>query len=193
MSRLNILIAIVALFALVIGMKLWHHTGSTQTSGGLNAYVLSPPKDIDKFSLVDSNGKPFNNNTLWAHWTFIVFGAATHGSEEMSGTMSELNKMVHLLAAQKQTPIPKIVFVSIDPADDSLDALKKYAIKYNPDFIGVTGDTKQINLLYQNIPATQKTAILLMDPSGKLMAIFPAPHHAESMVKDFQIIVQNAG
>ena len=193
MSKLNIVIAAVAVVALVIGLKLWHQAEPPQAPGGLNAFVLAPPKDMPKFSLVDSSGKPFNNNSLWAHWTFVVFGSATHSSEAVSNSLSELNKTVHALSAQKQTPIPQVVFVSIDPTNDSLDALKKYATKFNANFIGVTGDSKQINLLYQEVPSPKKTSFLLLDPSGKLAGVFPTPHHADSIVKDFQIIIQNAG
>ena len=193
MSKLNIIIGAVAVVALVIGLKLWHQTEPPQGSGGLNAYVLAPPKDIPKFSLLDSTGKPFNNNSLWSHWTFVVFGSATHSTEEMSQSLSELNKVVHTLSSQKQTPVPNVVFVSIDPTNDSLDALKKYTAKFNANFIGATGDPKQIALLSQEVPPTKKSAFLLLDPSGKLAGIFPTPHHADLIVKDFQIIVQNAG
>lgn len=194
MSKLNFIIAAVAAVALVIAFKVWHQASPPPSSpGGLNAYVLAPPKPIDKFSLLDFNGKTFNHNALWAHWTFVVFGSATHQTHEVSESLHELNKMVDVLSAKKQTPVPQVVFVSIDPVHDSLDVLKKYVTTFNPNFIGVTGDSSQINVLYQLLPPEKKSALLLLDPSGKLTGIFPVPHHSDAMVKDFKIIVQNAG
>jgi protein SCO1/2 len=193
MSKLNIVIAVVAVIALVIGMKLWHSSTGAHQPSGLNAIVISPPKDVARFSLLDTKGKPFNNNSLWAHWTFVVFGSASHGTKEQSETMVALNKVTQLLQAQKQTPIPQVVFISTDPTNDTLDAITKFTAKFNPDFMGVTGDMKQVGLLTALLPATKKDVVLLIDPSGKQSGIFPLPHHPESMVKDFQIIVQNEG
>lgn len=123
----------------------------------------------------------------------MVFGSASQHSEEFSKTMETLSSMYKTLQTKKLTPVPQVVFVSVDPAKDSLEVLNTFTAKYNPNFMAVTGDMKQIQLLSQEVPPNQKEAILLLDSSGKLVGIFPAPHHAAAMVKDFQIIVQNAG
>lgn len=195
MSRkLNFVIAAVAIVALVVGMKMWHKSSLTNTQpGGLNAVIMSPPKDVDKFALLNTQGQPFNRNSLWAHWTFMLFGSATNSPESLSQTMTSLNKVVHILQSQKQTPVPQVVFVSINPAQDTLDSLIKFTTKFNPDFIGVTGDMEQVKLLTHFLSPQQKEAILLFDPAGKLAGIFPTPHRPESMVNDFKIIVQNEG
>lgn len=192
-TKLNVVIAAVAVVALVIGMKLWHHTPQSTTPGGLNAFVISPPKEIARFSLLETTGKPFKNSSLWANWTFILFGSATHATPELTETMNALNKMTQMIQTTKQTPVPQIAFISTDLANDSLEKINKFSTSFNPNFIGVTGDPKQIASLSQEVPAKHPTVILLIDPSGKLAALFPEPHHPESMMKDFQIIVQNEG
>jgi cytochrome oxidase Cu insertion factor (SCO1/SenC/PrrC family) len=193
MNKMNLVIAFFAVFALVIGMKLWHHSIPATQPSGLSATVISPPKDVAKFSLVDSKGKPFNTGSLWAHWTFIVFGSASHCNESCAETMKSLNQVIQILQSNKQTPIPQVIFISTDSVNDSLDTITKFTAKYNPNFNGVTGDAKQVALLTQLIPANQKETVLLIDPAGKLSGIFTRPHHPETMVKDFKIIVQNEG
>ena len=72
----------------------------------------------------------------------------------------------------------------------------------------VTGDkteidklTTQLGILYQKTKDKRtgvetidhSGAILLIDPTGKLAAIFSAPHDPAAMAKDFQLIVANSG
>jgi len=195
MNKLNVVIAFFAVIALIIGMKLWHHTGASYTpsNGGVSASILSPPHDVARFSLLDTKAKPFNNSSLWAHWTFVTFGSASHCSESCAETMKALNTMVQKLQVNKQTPIPQVVFISTDAVNDSLNIISDFTAKFSPDFIGVSGDMKQVALLSQLLPADEPDAVLLIDPSGKLSGIFAKPHRSDYMVHDFKIIVQNEG
>jgi protein SCO1 len=104
--------------------------------------------------------------------------------------------------------MPQVMFISIDPATDTLDKLGNYVQSFNPRFQGATGDRKELDQLTQSVNMLytkmkdSKTAeeainysriILLIDPSGKLAAIFSSPHDPLSIARDFNVIVANSG
>lgn len=195
MNKLNMIIAFFAIVAVILGFKLWHHIPNTDKSSGIHAVILSPPTAVSKFSLLDTKGKPFNNNSFWGHWNFILFGSASHSTVQQTESLGVLDKTIQLLQAHNQGPIPEVIFVSVDSTNDTLDKLNKYITGFNPKFMGVMGDSKQISALTQLVPAQDNSTrtVLLIDPAGKLSAIFPEPQHPDSVAKDFQLIVRNAG
>lgn len=208
MKLAKILIILFALIALLGGLWASHfYTQKTSLEAAKSATIFSPPQDIAKFSLVDTKGRPFNNNTFWGHWTFIFFGF-TSCAQICPPTMNNLNQMYQILLKDEQNPMPQVVLISIDPATDTLKKIGDYVQSFNPHFQGATGDKAEIDKLSSSLgilylkTKDKKTgaesidhsgAILLIDPAGKLAAIFSAPHDPASMAKDFRLIVTNSG
>ncbi len=208
MKLAKILIILFALVALLGGIFASHfYKQKTSLDGAKTATIFSPPQDIAKFSLVDTKGRPFNNNTFWGHWTFIFFGF-TSCAQICPPTMNNLNHMYQILLKDQQNPMPQVVLISIDPATDTLNKLGDYVQSFNAHFQGATGDKSELDKLTSNLGILyQKTkdkktgqenidhsgAILLINPAGQLTAIFSAPHDPAAMAKDFQLIVANSG
>ncbi|MBT8119079.1 MAG: SCO family protein, partial [Gammaproteobacteria bacterium] len=106
---------------------------------------------------------------------------------------------------------PDVVFVSVDPERDKVEMLADYVQYFDKDFIGVTGDkemikalTLQMSVVYMKVPVDNGTsvnsddsvynvdhssALLLVNPDGKLVAFLNPPHDAETILKDFQTVV----
>ncbi len=194
MKLAKILIILFALIALLGGIFASHfYTQKTSLAAATSSTIFSPPQDIVKFSLIDTKGRPFNNNTFWGHWTFIFFGF-TSCAQICPPTMNNLNQMYQLLLKQQQNPMPQVVLISIDPATDTLEKLGNYVQSFNPHFQGATGDkteidklTSQLGILYQKTK-DKNTGVEMIDHSGAILLIDPA-----AMAKDFQLIVANSG
>src|ERR1043165_1775630 len=138
MKLAKTLIILLALIALLGGFWASHYyTQKTSLAAAKTATIFSPPQDITKFSLVDTKGRPFNNNTLWGHWTFIFFGF-TSCAQICPPTLNDLNQMYQLLLKDQQNPMPQVVLISIDPATDTLKKLGSYVQSFNPHFQGAT-------------------------------------------------------
>lgn len=202
-------ILIVILAGLILGLYISHGVFNKKNQSPTTASILfTPPQSIADFSLVDSKGSPFNKNSLWGHWTLLSFGF-TSCPEVCRITMNALAKTYDILLKQKQNPMPQVVFISIFPKTDTLAKIGDYAQSFNLDFQAATGAQPEIdkllsslNVLYikarPNIVSKEDTievgrAILLMDPSGKLVAIFSMPHDPMAIARDFQMIVANSG
>ncbi len=103
---------------------------------------------------------------------------------------------------------PQVFFVSVDPERDKVETLTEYVQYFDTDFIAVTGDEKlikaftlQMSVVYMKMPAEDDTgdylvdhssALLLINPEGKLVAFFNSPHDPKTILKDFQTVVNQS-
>jgi protein SCO1/2 len=112
------------------------------------------------------------------------------------------------LAGRQGTPVQgfRVVFVSVDPQRDTLRLLGEYMAAFDPNFVGITGGdaalsplAKNLGVYYQRNDATDKqhytvdhsAAIYLIDPQGRLAAVFSPPQQAAKMATDFRRIAQH--
>ena len=194
MKRHLILIGAVGILALIAG------AGS--------AYLLSRPdvsdipgllwprsKPLEPFALEDHHGRPFDLERLRGRWSMVFFGY-THCPDVCPVTLSVLKQVDRLLARDDDLAPMQYAFVSVDPARDSLEYLGEYVTYFDEDFLGVTGTdealaslTGQLGVLYVlgepnangDYLVDHTSAIFLLDPRGHLLAIFHAPHDAETL------------
>ena len=107
--------------------------------------VAGKPAIGGPWSLVDLEGNLVTNTNFEGKWILLYFGFARCPdicpSEMMKvGRVMDTLKKDHPVIAKNIVP----VFVSIDPARDSLKALKEYAKDFHPDYIFLTGTPQQV-------------------------------------------------
>ena len=109
------------------------------------------PKEISnilsKITLVDQNGKAFNQQSLNQKPSLLFFGF-THCPEICPTTLSELSNVVDNL--KNKIKPTNIIFVTVDPQRDTQEYLKDYIQYFKGDVIAVTGDIKEIKKLANN-------------------------------------------
>ena len=111
----------------------------------LTTTVAGKPAIGGPWSLVDLEGNLVTNTNFEGKWILLYFGFARCPdicpSEMMKvGRVMDTLKKDHPVIAKNIVP----VFVSIDPARDSLKALKEYAKDFHPDYIFLTGTPQQV-------------------------------------------------
>ena len=127
-------------------------------AGGLfAALTISPPgadqptylsqypqvRALPDFVLHDANNQPFSNAQLVGHWSLIFVGY-TYCPDVCPTTMAELNRIYpQLEALSDKTPV-QVVFMSVDPKRDTPERLHEYIQFFNPDFIAISGEHKQL-------------------------------------------------
>jgi protein SCO1/2 len=98
-----------------------------------------------EWSLIDLEGNLVTNKSFEGKWTLLYFGFARcpdicpSEMVKVGTVMDTLKKDYPQLASQV-----KPIFVSVDPARDSLKALKEYAKDFHPDYIFLTGSPEQV-------------------------------------------------
>ena len=162
------------------------------------ATELHPPRPLQDFALTGHDGRPFTLKDLQEHWTFISIGY-THCPDVCPTTLATFEAVAE--QADSATDRPQFLFVSVDPERDTPEKLGQYVTYFNPDFRAATGPqdalkrlTGQLGLIYRRVDG-QDTAlgylvdhsasILLIDPLGRLAAIFSAPHDPGAMAQDY--------
>lgn len=167
--------------------------------------VLRPQfKVIQPFTLVDQNNASFELDDLRNKWSFIFFGY-TSCPDVCPMTLRTLEIVETHLKAAEGMPLDDVqmVFVSIDPERDSPDKLKSYVSFFGEQFIGITGDKKNLDAFsgqfgagYVFEPETSPghylvahtSAVFLVDPLGRLIATFSQPHYPEVISTQYQKI-----
>jgi protein SCO1/2 len=175
------------------------------TSLPLSVGTALQPHRLPEFTLTDMNGNAFTNQSLKEHWSFIFFGY-THCPDVCPTTLGSLKQISQRLGNGANV---QFLFISIDPEHDTPNQLKTFLqqAKFHPtSFIGLTGDKAKIKQLAnvigihvaENQDKTVSTehiehggSILLINPEGKLAAIFTSTDKPNAIVKDFKDIVHH--
>lgn len=99
----------------------------------------------DNFVLQDQSGRQFSAQQLQGKWSLVFFGF-TNCPNICPLTMAELGQFYRALEADKQSEIelPQVIMVTVDPQRDDSEALVAYLDNYHSDFIGLTGNARQI-------------------------------------------------
>lgn len=157
--------------------------------------VFSTPQKLPAFVLNDHDGKPFNPERLLNQWSMIFVGFTTC-PDVCPMTLSNLEAVrADLSFRLKPEDIPQIVFLAVDPDRDT-PVLKEYLHYFHPDYVGITGDKKEIDRLVKSIGGfyrikkkyegeknylVQHTAtVFLINPQGELAGSIEPPFKAHS-------------
>lgn len=174
-----------------------------QTNLG-TATVLRPAKPLVEFSLTDTQNKPFTAHSFQGHWTLLFFGYA-QCPEICPRTLAIVSELWRSIPELKTRSDAQFVFVSLDPKSDSSSDLQTFLGRFHPDFIGLTGDEQEVVKLAKACrvhswtdpvknAAGQKVidhsaAILLINPEGKLEALFSPPHVSTNLARELKGII----
>ena len=210
-DRLSVLRRAMPLLAIAaLSLGLWF--GLQQFQTGMQgptdlhaATALYPPRPLRNFALTGDDGQPFTLDSLRQRWTFLSIGY-THCPDICPTTLATFDAVAK--QANSAAKRPQFLFVSVDPERDTPEKLRQYVTYFNPEFRGATGPqealnklTGQLGLIYRRVDG-QDTAlgylvdhsasILLIDPLGRLAAIFSAPHDPGAMAQDYITITSRA-
>lgn len=95
------------------------------------------------FTLVDENGKTVTEAMLKDKFSFVFFGfvgcpdVCPVGLSKMAAVYSDLPESV-----QKQT---QMIFITVDPARDTVEVVKEFTDMFHDNMIGLTGSEEQIS------------------------------------------------
>jgi protein SCO1/2 len=182
-----------------------------QLQAELVAATLYPDdfRPLAAFRLSDHNGQPFDNHRLAGNWSLLSFGF-TYCPDVCPLTMQTLQSIDGELSAHAGAPSiqkPQVIFISVDPERDTAERLQQYVGYFHPDFIGVSGDhenlealAKSLGVFYSRAENAQhpdryqvdhSASLFLLDPNGKIRALFSAPLQAQPIAHDLLAIIQH--
>src|SRR5689334_24836254 len=93
------------------------------------------------YALTDQDGKPRASTDFGGKFQLIYFGY-TFCPDVCPTTLAVIAATLDKLGPDQDRIVP--VFITIDPARDKPDVLKKYLAAFGPRFVGLTGTDRQI-------------------------------------------------
>lgn len=194
---LAIVMAVTAALVLLIGSRAEKET-FVKPPEEIEDYLFWEAKKLTDFKLAAADGKTLGLDDLKGKWSFVFFGY-TQCPDVCPLTMGILGQAFKLIeknpAAYQET---QGIFISVDPKRDTPELLKEYVSYFSNKFIGVTGETtqldavsRQMSALYtihpkeakkagdtssgDNYQVTHNSTVFLVDPQGRLYGRFPPP------------------
>lgn len=171
--------ALLVVLAVAVGARMAVWSGHDQATGG-QAAIGGP------FSLVDHTGKAVTEAEYRGKFTLIYFGYTfcPDVCPTELGVMAAAYDKLTLLEQSKLQPL----FITVDPARDTVAVMKDYVAAFHPKLIGLTGSEEQVAQAakaYKVYAAKAKgddpksytmdhsSILYLMGRDGKFIAHFP--------------------
>lgn len=148
----------------------------------LNALVYENAKSLSDFTLKNQHGEQVTKAQFKGQWNLVFLGY-TSCPDICPLTLAKLNAVYKELEADY--PL-QIWFVSVDPNRDTAEKRKQYIDYFNPNFLAVSGEHKdlfpvvrELGLIYAISDTTKadyavdhSASVALVDDTGALRAIF---------------------
>ena len=166
------------------------------------ATVLPQPNPVPTFSLLDQHGNAIDETVFRGQWDLVFFGF-THCPDICPMTLQVLAAAKAELADSGQSPLPRIVLVSVDPERDTPEVMRQYVDYFGDGNLGITGTLDEITRLTSGLGiyfqkqdtdsefynVDHSAAVLVVDPAGGFSAVFGGTHKVENFVHDLPLIM----
>jgi protein SCO1/2 len=174
--------------------------GSPAVPPDLPGLLWPDPRTIPRMQLTDGSGATIGNERLMGRWTFMFFGY-TYCPDVCPATLAQMAQVMKTLRANGAARDVQVLFVSVDPRRDLGPRLGEYVRYFDASFLGASAAEDRIEaftgglgVVYRlgeadesgNYPVDHTAAILLVDPDGRWVGIFNAPHEPEDIASRFQ-------
>jgi protein SCO1 len=161
---------------------------------------VEPPQTLQDFTLTDQDGEPFSLSDMKGEMVLMLFGY-THCPDVCPLTMLNYKKIKETLGEQADRIT--FVFISVDGERDTPEVMKDYLGRFDPDFIGLTGDEETLlrmggdyDLRFaksadpsgstENYLVEHNSTTYLIDKDGKLVALYLYGTEADVIAEDIQ-------
>jgi len=151
------------------------------------------------FELTAHTGKPVKAVDFQGKVVVMFFGF-THCPDVCPPTMAKLAVLMKRLGDDAQRV--QVLFVTVDPENDTVKQLAGFVPQFNPTFIGLTGSDKEIaavaseyKVAYSKNPKTpalvdHSTGILIKDAKGKLRLLVKNDVPVEDLEHDVRVLLK---
>jgi protein SCO1/2 len=159
-------------------------------------------RPLTPFHLNSRSHGPLGLDALRGKWTFVYFGYRSC-PDLCPNTLHQLAAFRRLLddADTADAERVQVLFVSVDPARDSEEALDEYVAWFDPRFIGATAGRAALERFARQFGAdfaygeetapgqyavAHSGAVFLVDPHARVVATFSEPHYAATLLAQYR-------
>jgi protein SCO1/2 len=112
--------------------------------GDYRGVVLVTPLAKPEFTLTATDGRPFDFRRETDGSVTLLFFGYTHCPDICPVHMANIAAVLHRLPYSVASKV-KVVFVTTDPARDSLPRIREWLNNFDPSFVGLRGPIDEVN------------------------------------------------
>ncbi len=202
---------VLTLVAVLLGMAVWFNYKNNQASYTPNlqlktGFYFPQAIPIKAFHLTTTDNTAFGLTQLQGKWTLMFFGS-TSCKQICTDSLTALSQVYTVYLQRMMHGLTQVVFVSIDPRQDSLQNIGSYVQNFNTNFIGTTATPENIKQLTQQLyinyareqgkPLTDSQQsslqnlahVYIFNPQAQLQAVLLVPADPGQTAVDFGSVV----
>ncbi len=189
MNQKNAIVGIAILSIVILSIGYFFVQSRTASFSGTS---FEPALAAPNFDLVDQHQPSFRLSHQQNKIVVIYFGY-THCPDECPLSMAKMKEVFDLLNEDGSNI--EVVLITTDPFRDTPEVLGDYLSKFNPVFIGLTGDEDALRQVYQDYGVTvlddgetHSNRFYVVDREGKLRLTFAYELTASKIAADLRIL-----
>ncbi len=148
------------------------------------------------FTLTDTQGQTVHG-TNYRNQILLVYFGYTHCPDVCPMTLARLSSALNKIGPAAQHV--RVLFVTVDPARDTPDLLRRYAHYFGPQFIALRGTdeqlqsfTKRYRVTYSrgepnahgNYPVSHSNAVFVFDGEGRARLLIRSDESVDAIAAD---------
>ncbi|MBJ7274882.1 SCO family protein [Marinobacter salarius] len=157
-----------------------------------------------KFNLTDENGRAVSAEDYLGQPTLLFFGF-TNCPDVCPTTLAQIAGAVQRLDENVREDL-QVLFVSVDPARDDPQTLRRYTDAFGPQFIGLTGGKAALDALTDryhttysygeedesgNYDVSHSGAVFAFDREGEVRLLIRASHQTKAIAADLSQLAED--
>lgn len=173
---------------------------------GMNGAVLTTPYDVPKVALHDTAGDAYDLAKDTTTPLTLVFFGYTHCPDVCQVVMATIASALNRLDESAREDV-SVVFVTTDPDRDTPEVLRAYLDRFNPDFVGLTGDLDEIVALGEGMGVSiakgqelpdggyevdHSTPVIGVEGKGEAPIVWTQTVSAAQLAEDITAMVEDA-
>jgi protein SCO1/2 len=172
-------------------------TTNTPAPNSDGVSIYNPPRDVQDFAMPATTGETLNLSDLRGKLVLIAFGY-TRCPDVCPVNMTDFRQVKRFLGENADDVV--FILISVDGERDTPDLLRDYLLRYDPDFIGLSGIDETLipiqedyGLYYGRIEnprapndymVDHTASRFLVDREGRLSRVYSFTTNPRAMARD---------
>ncbi|MEO5596511.1 MAG: SCO family protein [Lysobacteraceae bacterium] len=163
--------------------------------------LFDTPRALPAFKLTATDGSAISNAAFKGRWSLVFLGY-TRCPDICPTTLQSLAGAERAWAELTTAQMPRIVFVSVDPTNDTPQKIGEYTHFFNPAIVGATADdamlamfAKSLGMVFMKVPTNggdysidHSASVSLIDPQGRMAGLIRPPLDSAAIGADLRTL-----
>ncbi len=163
-------------------------------SNQIRGTVFNPPQQAPNIVLTDQHNQTYQLSDQKGKIVLLYFGF-TNCPEECPLTMAKLKQVTAKLGSDANRV--QVVMITTDPARDTPAVLGSYMNKFDPNFIGLSGNVNDLQKVWDSYSVvvedggeTHSAFIYLINQQGYMQALYDLNAQVDDITHDLKVFLR---